>query len=103
MVIFRYFPGIVFLMIVLSVYILGRREGFGWGAALFTCLIPTTVGIMGPAFLCGLGFSRALVSITAGVIISGAIVTALSLMGWFGAIIAGLGLSTVAILGLWKA
>jgi len=34
MVIFRYFPGIVFLMIVLSVYILGRREGVGWGAAI---------------------------------------------------------------------
>ena len=55
------------------------------------------------AFLCGLGFGRALLSITAGVIISGAIVTSLSLMGWFGAIIAGLGLGTVAILGLWKA
>ena len=55
------------------------------------------------AFMCGLKFSRALLSITAGVIISGAIVTVLSLMGWFGAIIAGLGLIIVAILGLWKA
>jgi len=49
--IFRYFPGIIFMMTVLSVYILARREGFGWEAAFFTCLIPTTVGIMGPAFL----------------------------------------------------
>lgn len=55
------------------------------------------------AFLFGLKFSRALVSIAAGVIICGAIVTALSLMGWLGAIIAGLGLGAVAILGLWKA
>jgi len=49
--IFRYFPGIIFLITVLSVYILARREGFGWEAALFTCLIPTTIGILGPAFM----------------------------------------------------
>ncbi len=49
--IFRYFPGIIFMITVLAVYILAQREGFGWEAAFFTCLIPTTVGIMGPAFL----------------------------------------------------
>ena len=49
--IFRYFPGIILIITVLSVYILARREGFGWEAALFTCLIPTTVGILGPAFM----------------------------------------------------
>ena len=49
--IFRYFPGIIFMITVLSVYILARRQGFGWEAALITCLIPTTVGILGPAFL----------------------------------------------------
>lgn len=49
--IFRYFPGIIFMMTVLSVYILAHRQGFGWEAALFTCLIPTTVSILGPAFL----------------------------------------------------
>lgn len=46
----RYLPSLVFMITVLSVYILARREGFGWEAALFTCLIPTTVGVMGPAF-----------------------------------------------------
>lgn len=46
----RYFPGIIFIMTVLSVYILAQRQGFGWEAALFTCLVPTTVGILGPAF-----------------------------------------------------
>ena len=51
MVIFRYFPGIIFIITVLTVYILAQREGFGWEAAFFTCLIPTTVGILGPAFL----------------------------------------------------
>ncbi|MFC1909219.1 hypothetical protein ACFLXD_05135 [Chloroflexota bacterium] len=46
----RYFPCIILAFTSLSVYILARREGFGWEAAFFTCLIPTTVGIMGPAF-----------------------------------------------------
>jgi len=49
--IIRYFPGIVLMITTLSVYILGRRQGFGWEAAFFASLIPTTVGIMGPAFL----------------------------------------------------
>ncbi len=47
----RYFPGIIFIITVLSVYILAQREKFGWEAALLTCLIPTTVGILGPGFL----------------------------------------------------
>jgi len=50
-IIFRYFPAIVFVFTVFSTYIFARRLGFGWEAALFTCLIPTTVGILGPAFL----------------------------------------------------
>ena len=33
--IFRYFPGIMFMITVLSVYILARRQGFGWEAAFF--------------------------------------------------------------------
>ena len=49
--IYRFFPAIIFVFTVLAVYILARREGFGWEAAFFTCLIPTTVGILGPAFL----------------------------------------------------
>ncbi len=49
--VFRYFPGVVFLVTVLSVYVLGQRQGFGWEAAFLTCLIPTTVGILGPGFL----------------------------------------------------
>lgn len=48
---FKYFPSIVFMITVLSIYILGRREGYGWPAALAACLIPTSVGILGPAFM----------------------------------------------------
>ncbi len=47
----RYFPSIIFMMTVLSSYVLGRRQGFGWEAAFFTCMVTTTVGILGPAFL----------------------------------------------------
>jgi hypothetical protein len=49
--IFRYFPSIIYVITVFSVYVLAQREGFGWEAALFASLIPTTVGILGPAFL----------------------------------------------------
>ena len=48
--IIRYSPAIIFIITVLSVYVLAQREGFGWEAAFFTCLIPTTVGILGPGF-----------------------------------------------------
>ncbi len=51
MTIFRYFPGVIFMFTVLAAYILAQREGFGLEAAFFTCLIPTTVGILGPGFL----------------------------------------------------
>jgi hypothetical protein len=49
--IFRYFPSIIFMITVLSAYVFGRRLGFGWEAAFFTTLIPTTVGILGPGFM----------------------------------------------------
>jgi len=45
-----YLPGVIFAFTTLAVFVLTRRMGFGWEAAFFTCLIPTTVGIMGPAF-----------------------------------------------------
>jgi hypothetical protein len=51
LVIYRYFPGIILIFTTLSVYILARKEGFGWEAAFFTALIPTTVGLLGPAFM----------------------------------------------------
>jgi len=47
----RFAPSITFVFTVLAVYIFAKRMGFGWEAAFFTCLIPTTVGIMGPAFM----------------------------------------------------
>jgi hypothetical protein len=49
--IYRFFPSVIFMFTALAVYVLCRREGFGWEASLFVCLIPTTVGILGPAFM----------------------------------------------------
>jgi hypothetical protein len=51
LIIYRIFPGIILMITALAAYLLGRREGFGWEAALFVCLIPTTIGILGPAFM----------------------------------------------------
>jgi hypothetical protein len=48
---FRYLPGLLFSATILSVYVLGRRFGFGYQAALLACLVPTTVGLLGPGFL----------------------------------------------------
>ena len=48
---FRYFPSIIFMITVLAVYILASRQGYGLEAAFFTCLIPTTGGLLGPAFM----------------------------------------------------
>lgn len=53
------------------------------------------------AFLMGQRFLYSFLSIFCGVLIAGAIVTTLCLMGWFGAIIAGVGLSVIAILA-WR-
>lgn len=62
--IFRYFPGIIFVITVLSVYVLGNRQGFGWQAAFFTSMIPTTVGILGPAFLVAVAMGLPFISLS---------------------------------------
>ncbi|MCP4646355.1 MAG: hypothetical protein GY852_01300, partial [bacterium] len=63
--IFRYFPSMIFMLTALSAYALGKRKGFGLEAALMTCFITTTVGILGPGFLVAssLGLSFILLSI----------------------------------------
>jgi uncharacterized membrane protein len=55
------------------------------------------------AFLMGMKFRYSFLSILCGVLISGAIVTCLCLLGWLGAIIAGIALSAVAVVGWWRA
>ena len=60
----RYFPGIIFVITILAVYILARRHGFGWEAAFFATLIVTTVGILGPGFLVPVAMGLLFVSLS---------------------------------------
>jgi len=50
-IIFRYSPSLIFMVTIFFVYLFARKEGYGWQAALLACLVPTTIGILGPAFL----------------------------------------------------
>ena len=75
------------------------------GLALFVAIpLPFTGAWTGAlaAVIFALRFSHAFLSIIIGVCIAGIIVTCLSLLGWIGAIIAGVGLSCLAVSALWK-
>jgi len=75
------------------------------GLALFVAIpIPFTGAWTGAlaATILDISFKRAFISILIGVVIAGIIVTALSLMGWTGAIIAGIALCIGAIIGMWR-
>ncbi len=75
------------------------------GLTLFVAIpLPVTGAWTGSlaAVLFGLKFKYAFLSIFIGILIAGAIVTCLCLLGWTGAIIAGIGLSSLAIFGLWR-
>lgn len=74
------------------------------GLVLFVAIpLPVTGAWTGSlmAVLFGMPFKYAFLSIAIGVAIAGAIVTSLSLLGWTGAIIAGVALSFLAVSGLW--
>jgi len=76
------------------------------GLVLFVAIpLPVTGAWTGSlaAILFGLKFKHAFLSIFIGILIAGAIVTCLSLLGWLGAVITGVGLSSLAIFSLWKA
>jgi len=81
-------------------------QKYEWlGLALFVGIpLPMTGAWTGSilAFIMGLKFFPSLLSIFCGVLIAGAIVTALSLLGWIGAIIAGVALTIMLILGWWR-
>lgn len=54
------------------------------------------------AFLLGISLKKAFWPIALGVLVAGVIVLTLCLLGWIGALIAGIGLTILALLGLWK-
>lgn len=51
LIIIRYGPAVIFMGTVITVYLMGKKQGYGLEAAFFTALIPTTIGILGPGFL----------------------------------------------------
>ncbi len=76
------------------------------GLTLFVAIpLPVTGAWTGSlaAVLFGLKFKHAFLSISIGVFIAGVIVTCLCLLGWTGAIIAGIALSSLAVFVLWRA
>jgi len=76
------------------------------GLTLFVAVpLPVTGAWTGSlaAVLFGLKFKHAFLSIFIGIVIAGTIVTCLCLLGWAVSIIAGIGLSSLAIFGLWRA
>jgi uncharacterized membrane protein len=76
------------------------------GLALFVAIpLPFTGAWTGSLItvLFGLRFRHAFLSIFIGICIAGIIVTCLSLLGWIGAIVAGVALCALAISGLWRA
>jgi hypothetical protein len=48
---YRIAPGVVLALLAFLTYAFGQRSGFGWAAALFVPLIPTSIRTLGPAFL----------------------------------------------------
>ena len=75
------------------------------GLALFVAIpLPVTGAWTGSlaAVLFGLKFKHAFLSIFIGIFIAGIIVTCLSLLGWAGAVIAGVVLGGLAVAGLWR-
>ena len=51
LVLWRYGPSVIFMLTVFCVYIFANKQGYGLEAAFFACLIPTTGGLLGPAFM----------------------------------------------------
>ncbi|MBP7830712.1 MAG: small multi-drug export protein [Kiritimatiellae bacterium] len=73
------------------------------GLTIFVAIpLPATGAWTGAmaAFLMGMQFHHALLSILLGVLIAGVIMTVLSLMGWVGAVIAGVALMVLAVSAL---
>jgi len=85
----------------------GLVEKYGaLGLVLFVAIpLPVTGAWTGciVAYLLGLSFWRAFPAIILGVLIAGVIVTTLTVIGWWGAAIAGVGLFTIVILWLRRA
>ena len=75
------------------------------GLVLFVAIpLPVTGAWTGTlaAFLLGMRFRDAVLPICLGVLIAGVIVTVLSILGWVGGVIAGVALSALVVIWLWR-
>jgi hypothetical protein len=48
---YRFAPGVLLALLAFLTYAFGHRSGFGWAAALFVPLIPTSIRTLGPTFV----------------------------------------------------
>lgn len=48
---FRFLPGLILALLAFQAYAFGRKKGYGFEAAFLVTLIPTTIRLLGPAFL----------------------------------------------------
>ncbi len=83
-----------------------KIQRYEWlGLALFVGIpLPFTGAWTGSilAFIVGLKFLPSLLSVFCGVLMAGIIVTALSLLGWIGAIISAVAMTIIIVLGWYK-
>lgn len=61
----KYLPIFMSCFIVFSVFLFARRLGYGLEAAFFTALIPTTIRLLGPAFVVAVSLAVAFMVLTA--------------------------------------
>lgn len=64
MELYRVAPGVVSALLAFLVYAFGRRAGFGWAAALFIPLIPTSIRTLGPSFLVPVSVAMLFIPVT---------------------------------------
>ncbi|MFQ5872306.1 MAG: hypothetical protein ACE5JL_00690 [Dehalococcoidia bacterium] len=61
---YRVAPGVLLALMAFLTYAFGRRSGFGWAAALFVPLIPTSIRTLGPAFVVPLSAAMLFIPVT---------------------------------------
>jgi len=57
-------PGVLLTLLAFLTYAVGHRRGFGWAAALFVVLIPTSIRTLGPAFVVPVSVAMLFIPVT---------------------------------------
>jgi hypothetical protein len=64
MSLYRLAPGVLLALLAFLTYAFGHRSSFGWAAALFVPLIPTSIRTLGPAFVVPVSTAMLFVPVT---------------------------------------